>query len=259
MNKDIILKEIAKIITKEMLDYFFNIQLDEFEFLDIEFSKIELKKPDILIKSKNKIYHIEFQSSNDSEMIYRMMRYYVDISQRYKDSKIIQYVFYVGKKTLNMKNVIRCKNIYYKYEILDIKNFPCECLINSDTPQNLVLAVLCDYGDKKQEEIIKEILVKLYKLSKDENEFKKYLLMIEELSSGYNLKETIKEQEMRLIDIKWEDLPSYEIGLEKGIEKGSNQERLKNAIIMVKDFDLEPEKVAEKLNLPLEILLKEIK
>ena len=53
------------------------------------------------------------------------------------------------------------------------------------------MALLCDYGNKEAREVIKEILYKLYNISKDFNEFKKYLLMIEELSVGYDIKNMI--------------------------------------------------------------------
>ena len=44
--------------------------------------------------------------------------------------------------------------------------------------------------------------------------------MLEELSLSSEVKELIKEEELRLSEIKLEDLPSYEIGFEKGLEKG---------------------------------------
>jgi flagellar biosynthesis/type III secretory pathway protein FliH len=47
--------------------------------------------------------------------------------------------------------------------------------------------------------------------------------MLEELSELRNLQNTIKEAEMGLMSIKWEDLPSYEIGMEKGFEAGMQQ------------------------------------
>jgi len=48
-------------------------------------------------------------------------------------------------------------------------------------------------------------------------------LILEEISTLRNLKETFKEVEMRYSDIRFEDLPSYEIGLEAGIQRGMQQ------------------------------------
>jgi hypothetical protein len=65
--------------------------------------------------------------------------------------------------------------------------------------------------------------------------------MLEEISTLRNLKEVIKEVNMRLSDIRWEDLPSYEIGLEKGMQKGIQKGLEKGVISLykyVKDIDL---------------------
>ena len=47
-------------------------------------------------------------------------------------------------------------------------------------------------------------------------------------------------------------------GLEEGREEGREEEKLKNALVMIKEFGLLPEDVAKKLDISLEILLKHI-
>jgi predicted transposase/invertase (TIGR01784 family) len=87
----------------------------------------------------------------------------------------------------------------------------------------IIFAILCDFKDKNPKIIIEQILKKIYKIIKTENELNKYLLILEEISTLRNLKETFKEVEMRYSDIRFEDLPSYEIGLEAGIQRGMQQ------------------------------------
>jgi len=86
--------------------------------------------------------------------------------------------------------------------------------------------------------------------------------MLEELSTLRNLKETIKETEMRLSDITYKDLPSYEIGFEQGIEQGKNkgkiEGKIETAILMIKNFKLPINEVAKKLDIDEEILYKEL-
>jgi hypothetical protein len=73
--------------------------------------------------------------------------------------------------------------------------------------------------------------------------------MLEEISTLRNLKEVIKEVNMRLSDIRWEDLPSYEIGMQKGIQKGlekgviSLYKYVKDIDLISKEFNLEKTKV----------------
>ena len=130
-----------------------------------------------------------------------------------------------------------------------MKNLDCEEFLNSDSPDALVLAVLCDFKYLKPNEIVEKILRKLKKLIKDDKTYRKYFIMLEEISTLRNLKEVIKEVNMRLSDIRWEDLPSYEIGMQKGIQKGlekgviSLYKYVKDIDLISKEFNLEKTKV----------------
>ena len=260
MKKDLILKEITKEAVKDILKYILNIDIQEFEFLDFEFPKIEKREADILIKANNKILHIEFQSRNDKNMHIRMARYFLEIFSRY-NLEIYQYVLFLGKEKITMKNKIKTNSCYFEYEIIDLKTIPCDRFLKIDNPKALVLAILCDFQENNPKEIIKEILHKLYKLSKNENEFRKYLLMLEELSTSRNLKEEVKEAEMGLQNLTWEDLPSYEIGLEKGMQKGLEQGlqqglqqglekgRIEGKILAYYELGIDTKTIAQKVKL----------
>ncbi len=263
MKKDLILKDITKEAVKEVLKYILNIEVNDFEFLDFEFPKIEKRDVDILIKANEKIIHIEFQSRNDKNMHIRMARYFLEIYSRYPYD-IFQYVLYIGKEKLSMKNRIKTHSCKFSYEIIDLKTIPCDRFLKINNPKALVLAILCDFRGHNPKEVIKEILHKLYLLSKNENEFRKYLLMLEELSTSRNLKQEVKEAEMGLQNLTWEDLPSYEIGLEKGLEKGLQEGIkkgiLKGKILMLKELGFSDKEISKKLNISqnkIEEILKE--
>ena len=92
--------------------------------------------------------------------------------------------------------------------------------LNQNSPEAVVLSILCDFKDKNELDVVKYILEKL-KVLTNEKEFKEFMVILEEFSTLRDLKPTLKEAEMLLLDrVKYEDLPSYEIGLEKGMEKG---------------------------------------
>jgi predicted transposase/invertase (TIGR01784 family) len=155
-----------------------------------------------------------------------MLRYFLDISLLKKKLPIKQYVIYIGKEKLYMQDYINNTNIAYKYKIIDMRNIDCNYFLKKDNPDALILAILCDFKDKNPQEIIKFIIDKLIEYTKNDiNSFRKYMLMLEELSTNRDLRDLIKEQEM-LSAIRYEDLPSYDIGLEKGIEKGIEKRNL---------------------------------
>ncbi len=92
--------------------------------------------------------------------------------------------------------------------------------IKLDTPDTLVLSILCDFKGKDERDILLYIIKRLEELVDDTNELGKYMLMLETLSENRNLKNKLKEAENMLREIKFENLPSYEIGLEQEIKKG---------------------------------------
>jgi len=193
------------------------LEINEFELIDTEFQRIELRRADILAKTPSFLLHIELQSSYDKKMPYRMLRYYLDIRNFY-EKEIKQFVIYLGKG--NLPNEINEENLKFRYNLVDIKKVDCEVFLNSNVPESLVLAVLCDFKEKKPNKVINEIIEKLLKISKSKKKFDDYVLMLEELSSLRNLQEVVKESEMILTSkVKLEDLPSYELGIEKEKEQ----------------------------------------
>ena len=58
---------------------------------------------------------------------------------------------------------------------------------------------------------------------------------------------------MRYSDIRFEDLPSYEIGLEAGIQRGMKQGllegKLESVVYMIKKFGADINEIAKELNI----------
>jgi hypothetical protein len=100
-------------------------------------------------------------------------------------------------------------------------NIDCQELLNLDTPEALVLSILCDFGGMGESEVLLYIVKRLKELTDDDShKFGKFMLMLETLSSNRNLQKKLKEAEDMLKEIELEKLPSYEIGFEHGIKSG---------------------------------------
>ena len=224
MKKDTISKDILKTIIQDISLYILKLDVQKLELLDMEFERVESRRADIVAKINDVfLLHLEIQNDNDYTMQYRMLRYWVDISLLKMKLPIKQYVIYIGKEKLYMKNEINTPNLNYTYNIIDMREIDCRYFLTQDNPDALILAILCDFKGKNPSDIIKFIIDKLVEYTKDDLQaFRKYMLMLEELSGNRDLKSLVKEQEM-LSDIKYEDLPSYEIGWEKGMEEGVQQ------------------------------------
>jgi len=260
LNKDIVSKEIIKSILKELAHTLFGLNINNIELVDEEFERVEARRADIVaLADKEKVLHIEIQSSYDKLMPIRMLRYYADIKSRFLNYPIYQYVVYLGKG--NLKNSLNDVGIKYSYNLIDMKKIDCEVFLNSNKPEDLVLAILCDFKNKNPKNVVKYIIDRLISIT-DENGFKKFMLVLEEFSELRDLKEVVKESEMFITNkVKFEDLPSYEIGMEKGFEKGMEKgmekgiekgvvalfKVTKDIDLIQKEFGLKKEKIIEIL------------
>jgi len=169
---------------------------------------------------------------------------------------IRQYCIYIGKDKNYLKYKITNETLNYHYNLIDTREIDCEHLLNEPTPEAKVLAILCDFKQKEPREVVKYILYELHRLIKDEKRLRDFIMVLEILSTNRNLQDTVKEEGKEMIrTLTYEDLPSYEIILEEKVEKT----RLEDAVIMVKDFNIEPKIVAKKLNISLELLLEKLR
>ena len=172
MNKDITSKKIIKRLIKTISSLFFNLKTQNIELIDKEFERIESKRADILALIDNsKILHLEIQTSYDKKMPLRMLRYYTDIKLFY-DLPILQSVIYLGKG--NLKSELKDIGLNYSYNLIDMKKIDCELFLNQNSPEAVVLSILCDFKDKNELDVVKYILEKL-KVLTNEKEFKEFI------------------------------------------------------------------------------------
>jgi len=264
MKKDITTKETIKTITQDIAKYILELEVTEIEFVDKELQRIEKREADIValckIDGKKAILHLEIQNNNDRTMHRRMLRYYTDIKQKFDELEVYQYVIYIGKAKLSMRDKIIEKSLNFSYNIIDMHTIDCQKFLDMNSPDALVLAILCDFKDKNELDILTFILQRLEKLTKDNaHQLGKYMLILDTLSTNRDLQNKLKEAEDMLRDVKIEDLPSYQLVLERGLSKGLSQGIIKTAITMIKEFNLSIEVVAKKLNISLDELKKHLK
>ena len=71
-------------------------------------------------------------------------------------------------------------------------------MIKLNTPDAIVLSILCDFKDKDEKEILAFLMNKIKELvGEDLNSLRKYMLMLEKLSENRNLKDKLKEADVK--------------------------------------------------------------
>ena len=163
-----------------------------------------------------------------------MLRYLTELHKTY-NLPIIQLVIYIGKHKVNMQNKINFKNHYtqidYKYELINIKDLNYEDFINSNNSKLVILAILCDFKNNDKKEIVHKIIKRLRLLSDgDRNELNTNIFKLDIFSQLRNLTDIVKEEQKMITDeIRIENLASYSLGMDKGINK-RNMEIAKNLL-----------------------------
>ncbi len=228
-KKDIISKEAIKRIAVDLATILLELDIDPetLELLETEKQRIEDRRADLVARVQDTktgnpyLLHIEIQNDNNTKMPLRMLRYYTDIRLSGFVGPLRQYLIYIGKARLTMPDGIDEPGFRYQYRILDMRQIDCDALLQQDTPDALVLAILCDFKNRPAKDVVHYIVTRLKALLKDdESGFRRYIDMLEILSENRELQETIKEVEKMLTQVDRRKMPSYQLGMEDGLEEG---------------------------------------
>ncbi|MDZ7898407.1 MAG: hypothetical protein U5N85_10345 [Arcicella sp.] len=169
------------------------------------------------------ILHIEYQTHNEANMVHRMLDYCSLLLRKYK-LPVEQYIIFLGQEKPTMTTKISHRNIHFNYHLIDIKRIDYHEFINSETPEEILLAILADFKKQSLQDIVEEIVNKLGKtvdLSLESEKIFQQLLVFGRLR---NLQEKIQEimnTISKYIDVKEDFL--YKQGLEEGVERGIEQ------------------------------------
>jgi predicted transposase YdaD len=224
-DKDIISKEIFQRLVQDFATYLFHLTVTDVELLDTEHHRIEDRRADLVarvtgIDSQVFLLHIEIQNANDASMPKRMLRYLADLLLAYPGLPIKQYLVYIGKESLRMADGLDLEQMHYRYHVIDMHRVDCNDLLKQDSPDAWVMAVLCDFQDRPPRSVIHEILTRLVeRLHEAPPRLREYVEMLEILSTNRDLNLNI-EEELEMLTIDLEKLPSYRIGERRGFEKG---------------------------------------
>lgn len=92
------------------------------------------------------VLHCEFQTSNDRQMLSRMLIYHAFLHYQ-KRMPIRQYVVYFGKDKLNMESRLTSDSLTYHYQLVDLRTFTYQTFPQSAHGQEVLLAILADFGE----------------------------------------------------------------------------------------------------------------
>ena len=276
-EKDLISKQLLQRLLIGFGNRLFGLNIVEAELLSNEQARIESRRADLVARvreanGENYILHIEIQNDNQRDMPLRMLRYYSDIALAHVDEKIVQYLLYIGKAPLSMSDHVHGYNLRYRYKVLDMRDQDSEHFLNSNNPDALVLAILCDPKNLEPNALVAHIIKELRRLHGDKlDNLRDSLKMLDVLSGNRGLQDIVEETINMYIDE--EKLGIYQAvkkrseakgeargiakGEARGIKKGEargikkGETRGLNKMVLKLLAKLPPEQVAELSDMSL--------
>ncbi|MBF0338759.1 MAG: Rpn family recombination-promoting nuclease/putative transposase [Nitrospirae bacterium] len=232
---DKVLKELIADIERPLIEKVLGIKVDTITRLNVLTQLTDEREADFLFKvrkGKKKFFiiHAEAQSTNDPTMLKRMMRYFVHIYTLH-EVIIKQYVIFIGKGAMRMKNKLKAPDVSYRYELIDMKKIACESFLYSGVPQEIVVSMLCNMGKRNKRFFAREILTELIKSVPGGLNLSKYIRQIEIFSRQKDMQKIVIEETEKMpivydleTDIRF--IQGKENGRTEGRAEGRTEGRL---------------------------------
>ena len=223
------LKETTGFLLRELL----NVNYSHFEVLQPNLHKTIERKADLVLRVSETgqpapyIMHVEFQSQNSKDMLSRMVTYFALLFKDYP-TKIRQHIIYMGKPKMNLTTEwIDEDQHIHRYQAHDIRQLKAKDLLNAEKPEEVILAILADFGELPPEEAVKCILQRLQELEGDQIRLFKYIEQVDIFSRLRSLSAIFdKTIETMPIEIDETELTFYKRGQAKGRLEGKAEGRL---------------------------------
>ena len=197
------------------------------ELLDMPSSLVKThhREPDFLkmlktAKGEQVILHIEYQSNNDADMVYRMQSYHAILMEKYR-LPIKQMVFYLGSRPLRMRTKLYAYEIMTGFEVIDFSQMDVNEFLQSENLELMMMAILANFGERDPKGVIQEIIDNVLKSDRNEEEKGRIIQQLTVIGKIRKLGREIKNvlDNMPLtIDIS--DTWFFQKGEEKGEKRG---------------------------------------
>lgn len=221
---DKIIKENIEQVILPLVGKYLGLEIIKTEKLEAKLQTTIEKETDLLRiittkDGKRRILHLEFQSENEKDMIYRVKEYDGIVQRKYQ-LPMLHFVVFLGLGRMTMRTQLNEDEVFSEFKVLNISELHFDKMIQSQIPEEIVLAILSDFRGEQSEEIIRSIILKLIASSKSKADLRKFVQQLHVLAKLRKLdKETIKVSTNMPITIDLSDHALVKMGEELGIEK----------------------------------------
>ena len=254
---DRVIKENIEKILQPLLGKLLNLPIKEtFEIKDKLHQTME-REPDYLKRIKDEngkefILHLEFQTHDDRDMVYRMAEYKALLQRKYK-IPVEQSVIYLGTGPVNMPTKLSPEQQITGFTLRKIHDLPVSMALNSNVPEEIILAILMDFKDVEADVVINQILEKLPKATSNKTRLQRTLKQLLILSRLRNL-QVITSKIVSEMPITY-DITKDSLYLE-GIEFGERKHKRQIILKALQLGILSIEQIAEMTDVDVAFVLE---
>ena len=119
------------------------------------------------------ILHLEFQVDDYKKMVYRMIDYWGLLKSKYS-YPVRQFVIFIGDKEPTMKTVLSEDGNYFQFQLINVTQFHYTQFLNSSNPEEIILAVLGDFGKESPASALSQIIQRLQETKTDQTTLQKH-------------------------------------------------------------------------------------
>ena len=158
---DRILKENIQPIIPFLIKHILGLEVTQLEEMKDKLQVTMEREADFIqrVKTGNPltdyIIQIEFQVKNEKGLVKRLLLYYAILFNNH-GIPVKQYVIYIGEaKKPDIKNTVEHEDLSYRFTAINLQDFDVELFLTSQKPEEILLAILANFGNNKPEDVIR--------------------------------------------------------------------------------------------------------
>ena len=221
-----IFKEKLEAVIPALMQKVLGITAIQSEELPDDLQHTKERKPDVLKKITDEqeetfVLQIEFQVSDEMEMVYRMAEYYIMLERKYK-LPVRQFVIFSGPNPPKMPTRLDREYLNFRFPLISFAELDYQIFLKSDQPEEIILAILANFRQENTGDALVQIVERIRETTESEFALRRYHQQLRILAQLRNLQQDLKEITMDSLGkfISIEKDPYYQMGVEKGEAKG---------------------------------------
>ena len=225
---DKIFKENIEAVISSIMKNVLKINAVSMEELPDDIQHTKERKPDVLKKITDNqgntfVLQIEFQVSDEAEMVYRMAEYFIMLERKFKLT-VRQFVIFLGTNPPKMPTQLESERMKFSFPLVVISEIDYLVFLNSNKPEEVILSILANFKEENPENVLKKIIQRIEETTKGDFSLNRYFNQLRVLAQLRNIELNLKNAMDSIAKYIKEERDVLYL---RGLDKGKEREQLK--------------------------------